>query len=194
MTNQQKGILLIGLLFGWGGLLAFQLSDNPSSTAENATQTEDPLPSIPALTLSKTFFNPRQTVSFSEPRNVFAPLGWVKPSSSRNPVPTLSTPTTKPTLSPSPQPTVPSPEELAAQRARQQLNQFRFLGYLTRGGESQAFLTNGQAIYIVKQGEVVEGGVHVNKIEPDTIVLSTQIMETGALVKASIPLTSESQG
>ena len=94
---------------------------------------------------------------------------------------------------PPPVQTGPSAADLAAQRAREQLNQFRFLGYLTKGGESQAFLTNGQAIYIVKQGEMLEGQVQVNKIEPETIVLSTQIWETGNQVQATIPLTPETR-
>lgn len=84
--------------------------------------------------------------------------------------------------------------DLAGQRAREQLNQFRFLGYLTKGGESQAFLTNGQAIYIVKQGEMLEGRVQVNRIEPETVVLSTQVLETGSHVQATIPLTPDTNG
>ena len=88
----------------------------------------------------------------------------------------------------------PTAEELAGQRARQQLNQFKFLGYLTKGGESQAFLTNGQAIYIVKQGEILEGRVQVNKIEPDTVILSTQVRETGNHIQATIPLTPDTRG
>jgi Tfp pilus assembly protein PilP len=91
-------------------------------------------------------------------------------------------------------PSGPSAEELAGQRARQQLNQFKFLGYLTKGGESQAFLTNGQAIYIVKQGEILEGRVQVNKIEPETVVLSTQVWETGNHIQATIPLTPDTRG
>ncbi|MBA3968427.1 MAG: hypothetical protein H0X47_22165, partial [Nitrospirales bacterium] len=97
---------------------------------------------------------------------------------------------------PPPQPPPPGPSfaDLAGQRAQEQLNQFRFLGYLTKGGESQAFLTNGQAIYIVKQGEMLEGRVQVHKIEPETVVLSTQVLETGSHVQATIPLTPDTSG
>jgi hypothetical protein len=38
---------------------------------------------------------------------------------------------------------------------------------------------------------MMEGQVQVNKIEPETIVLSTQILETGNQVQATIPLTPE---
>lgn len=95
---------------------------------------------------------------------------------------------------PPPPPPGPSAAELAGQRARQQLNQFRFLGYLTKGGESQAFLTNGQAIYIVKQGEMLEGRVQVHRIEPETVILSTKVWETGNHIQATIPLTPDTRG
>ena len=95
---------------------------------------------------------------------------------------------------PPPPPPGPSPGELAAKRARQLLSQYRFLGYLKKGGESQAFLTNGKDIYIVRQGEVMDGRIHVNKIDPTNIVLSTKIEETGDEVEATIPLTKEKKG
>jgi hypothetical protein len=160
-------------------------SDN-SSTMPQANST---LPSVKDLSLDQSFPNSRQIVTFSQPRNIFAPLGLRKVvAKQKTPIAPPSQPTIAP---PSPVPPGPSPSDLAAQRARQQLNQFRFLGYLTKGGESQAFLTNGQAIYIVKQGEMLEGQVQVNKIEPETIILSTQIRETGNQVQATIPLTPE---
>jgi len=193
MTNQQKGLVLVGLFVAWGGLTLYQMSDSSelsftdnSSTLQQANST---LPSVKNLSLDQSFPNSRQMVTFSQPRNIFAPLGLRKVVAKQK---TPITPPSHPTTAPhSPVPPGPSPSDLAAQRARQQLNQFRFLGYLTKGGESQAFLTNGQAIYIVKQGEMLEGQVQVNKIEPETIVLSTQILETGNQVQATIPLTPE---
>ncbi len=193
MTNQQKGFVLIGLLVAWGGVTAYQMLDSSKSSPEDssATMTKmSPLPPVRALSLKKEFPNFRQLVTFSQPRNIFAPLGSdnQKIITPKIPVSSASIPSVAQTM---PAPPAPSPGELAAQRARQQLNQFRFLGYLRKGGESQAFLTNGQAIYIVKQGEMLEGQVQVNKIEPETIVLSTQIWETGNQVQATIPLTPE---
>jgi len=193
MTNQQKGLVLVGLFVAWGGLSVYQMSDSSeSSSTDNSStlqQTNSRLPSVKDLSLDQSFPNSRQIVAFSQPRNIFAPLGLQKVvAKQKTPITTPSRPTIAP---PSPVPPGPSPSDLAAQRARQQLNKFRFLGYLTKGGESQAFLTNGQAIYIVKQGEMMEGQVQVNKIEPETIVLSTQILETGNQVQATIPLTPE---
>ncbi len=198
MTNQQKGFVLIGLFLAWGGIMAYQLSDNSESTGDNFVSTlpqaNKNLPSVKALSLNQAFPNTRQLVTFSQPRNIFAPIGLRKVSTKPNVSITAPIITPKNAqASPAPPPAL-SASDLAAQRARQQLNQFRFLGYLTRGGESQAFLTNGQAIYIVKQGEMLEGHVQVNKIEPETIVLSTQILETGNHVQAAIPLTPETHG
>ena len=193
MTNQQKGILLAGLFIVWGGVTAYQVLESSDSSSNDLSaampQGTSTLPSVKALTLEKSFPNSRQLVKFSQPRNIFAPLGQ-RSTPEKQKTAAAPSPPTMSTQAPTP----PSPEDLAAQRARQQLNQFRFLGYLTKGGESQAFLTNGQAIYIVRQGEMVEGQVQVNKIEPETIVLSTQIWETGGQVQATIPLTPETQG
>jgi hypothetical protein len=193
MTNQQKGLVLVGLFVAWGGLTVYQMYDSSelsftdnSSTLQQANST---LPSVQNLSLDQSFPNSRQMVTFSQPRNIFAPIGLRKVVAKQK-TPITPTPS-RPTIAPPPVAPGPSPSDLAAQRARQQLNQFRFLGYLTKGGESQAFLTNGQAIYIVKQGEMLEGQVQVNKIEPETIVLSTQILETGNQVQATIPLTPE---
>jgi hypothetical protein len=157
---------------------------------------ETSLPPLKDLELDNTFPNPRQTAKFSPPRNIFAPLG-MQPNQQETRVASTSRPTGKTLPVPPPPPTPPpgpSAAELAGQRAREQLNQFRFLGYLTKGGESQAFLTNGQAIYIVKQGEMLEGRVQVNKIEPETVVLSTQVWETGNHIQATIPLTPDTRG
>jgi len=193
MTNQQKGMILIGLFLAWGGVTAYQISDLSELGSSENTPTmgngQRSLPSIAALSLEESFPNTRQQVTFSQPRNIFSPPEL----RTRVAMPaTTSPPPSRPSVTPSVAPPPgPSPAELAAQRARQQLNQFRFLGYLTKGGESQAFLTNGQAIYIVKQGEMLEGQVQVNKIDPETIVLSTQVWETGNQVQATIPLTPE---
>jgi hypothetical protein len=193
MTNQQKGLVLVGLFLAWGGLTVYQMADlSESSSSDNSStmsRANSTLPSVKDLSLDQSFPNPRQIVTFSQPRNIFAPLELRKVVAEQK---TAIAPPSHPTIAPhSPAPPGPSPSDLAAQRARQQLNQFRFLGYLTKGGESQAFLTDGQAIYIVKQGEMLEGQVQVNKIEPETIILSTQIRETGNQVQATIPLTPE---
>ncbi len=195
MTNQHKGLLLVGLLVAWGGITAYQMFEDSDTTPENQASidtTSSTLPTVRALSLDESFPNARQMVKFSQPRNIFSPIGSrrvvAKKIIPKRPPPSNSIVS----RTPAPTKSSPSPEELAAQRARQELNKFRFLGYLTKGGESQAFLTNGQAIYIVKQGEMLEGQVQVNRIEPETIVLSAEVWEAGNQVQATIPLTPES--
>lgn len=202
MKNNKKLGYLIVLLALWGGVTLFQWTEFSDSGGQGTSlHTEAGQPqavglSINELKLEKQFPNARQTVKLSDPRNIFAPLGTSstqivkKQPASSQPDPISQTARTIPVAPPP----GPSPAELAAQRARQELNQFRFLGFLTRGGESQAFLTNGQAIYIVKQGEMLEGKVQVHKIEPDTVTLSTKVWETGNIIQASIPLTPGTNG
>lgn len=197
MTNQQKWLVLGGLVVTWAGVTFFQMFDSTQTgSLTQPANSAASLPPIKELELEDTFPNLRQTAKFSTPRNIFGPLGMskirdhqdTKIASSPPPVTTPSVPP------PPPPPPGPSAAELAGQRARQQLNQFRFLGYLTKGGESQAFLTNGQAIYIVKQGEMLEGRVQVHRIEPETVILSTQVWETGNHIQATIPLTPDTRG
>ncbi|GJL57873.1 MAG: hypothetical protein NPIRA03_07300 [Nitrospirales bacterium] len=199
MTNQRKWVMLGGLLLAWGMVTIFQLWDSaPTDPMLHSATSESPLPPLKDLKLDPDFSNPRQTVTFSLPRNIFAPLGMAQVARlETNKATTSRLPKAAPSPTPPPsQPPPPGPSfaDLAGQRAREQLNQFRFLGYLTKGGESQAFLTNGQAIYIVKQGEILDGRVQVHKIEPETVVLSTQVWETGSHVQATIPLTPDTSG
>jgi hypothetical protein len=197
MTNQRKWLVVVGLFVAWGAMMAFQMSDSTETDPITLSATlETSLPALQDLKLGNMFSNPRQTAKFSTPRNIFAPLGMQHLLDQQARVASTSRPSGKTPPIPPPPPPSPGPSaaELAGQRARQQLNQFRFLGYLTKGGESQAFLTNGQAIYIVKQGEILEGRVQVNKIEPETVVLSTQVWETGNHIQATIPLTPDTRG
>lgn len=82
-------------------------------------------------------------------------------------------------------------KEQAAQQARQQMAQYRFLGYLTQQGEHRAFLGKGQALFIVRIGETVEGKIQVAAIDPSAVKLlevSTNVETTIPLTKASGPL------
>lgn len=201
MNNRKKLRYLVGLLALWGVVTILQwseFSDTGGQEPGSYLQTnagEPAAPLIKDLRLDKEFPNARQTVKLSNPRNIFAPLGTDLQTAKESRPATQQTARSLPT-GPAipPPPSGPSPAELAAQRARQELNRFRFLGFLTKGGESQAFLTNGQAIYIVKQGEMLDGRVQVYKIEPETITLSTKVAETGNHIQASIPLTPERNG
>lgn len=94
-------------------------------------------------------------------------------------------------------PPLPSPEELAAQaereqhalrvkEAREQMTQFRYLGYLNQNGERKGFLGKGHDIYIVRQGDRLDGGVLVAAIDANTVTLrdTAQNLETTLQLKS----------
>ncbi|GJL65828.1 MAG: hypothetical protein NPIRA05_07990 [Nitrospirales bacterium] len=201
MTNQTKIQLLVALLLVWGGAVVFQFLEEPESpeTSVNALASVNGRKTAQdSLALAKSFTNPRQSVTLETPRNIFTPFNLRRDqrtsSAKQRKVPKK---TDQQLTNVEPQfvsPPGPSPEELALQRAQQQLSKFRFLGYLKKGGESQAFLTKGESIYIVKQGETVEGRIVVNRIDPTLVILSTKIAESRNPVQAEIPLTKETPG
>jgi hypothetical protein len=151
------------------------------------------------------------------PTNIFAPLGIEReelpkvrivkaakgtPSGPRAVVTSeMFGPERPPPAVAPPAPPQPSPEELAAQQARQQreaatqqarqrLGQYRFLGYLTEGGEHRAFIGKGRELYIVRTGETMEGRIRVGGIEPSGVKLTDA--DTG--VGTTLPLVKESGG
>ncbi len=200
MTTRAKWLLLGGLLLILATTLFFQaiededLQQGPLQYKTGQTTGETGLKgSDPSLAFIKA--NPSDPVTFTQPRNIFAPLGQQR---AKNPTPKVSK---KPPPKASPKrdlgrkpPSGPSPGDLAAQQARQQLARFRFLGYLTKGGESQVFLSNGQAIYIGKQGETLEGDIHIKSIEPTEVILSKPLKNSGTTVEAALPLTQDKGG
>jgi hypothetical protein len=59
----------------------------------------------------------------------------------------------------------------AEQQARQELGQFRFLGFVSTGGGKQAFLSKGSVMYLASAGETVDGRIEVAIIEAASITL-----------------------
>lgn len=144
------------------------------------------------------FDKPLQTIALNTPRNIFAPLrdpNQPKPQVAKRPPKKKFQASKPPPPRPAPvkkQQPATSPTNLAAQQqARQQLQKYQFLGYLTKEGEQQIFLSNGQAIYIVKQGETLEGDIQVKSIEPTSVVLSKHLKNIGETVEATLPLTKD---
>lgn len=92
-----------------------------------------------------------------------------------------------PEATPPPPPPSPSPEELvrqqealAAQAVRQQeelrrkqvqeqMAQYRYLGYLNQSGVQKAFLGKGREIYIIRQGDTLDGKFLVALIEATAV-------------------------
>lgn len=202
MTKREKGLLLGGLLLVWGTLMfvdrleqedeQFQTSATPAANSQSqATRGQ--------ATQSSGMNRPLVNIELNTPRNIFASL-----RDPNQPKPKIAKPRPKPKtivrkstpIPPKPVPTrvtppQPSPNNIAIQQAQQQLKQFQFLGYLTKQGEQQVFLSNGQAIYIMKQGETLEGDIQVKSIEATTVVLSKHLKSIGETVEATLPLTKE---
>lgn len=101
------------------------------------------------------------------PKNIFVPIEAFLP-----PPPLPPSPPQPPPLPP-PLPG-PTAEELAAQRARQELGQFRYLGYLNRGKSEQAFLSRGKTLFIVKRGDTIQGQFILNELEANHITIKDQ--------------------
>ncbi|RMH07747.1 MAG: hypothetical protein D6704_04585 [Nitrospirae bacterium] len=205
MTTRIKWLICGGLFVLWGTLLMEHFLDpytpirrplryKTGQTASQAVQPQD-LPQAPTI-----LHHPQSTpVRFQKPRNIFAPL-FGRPSGPPQPrnrtsrkSSVIRTQKSSPggLSSSASNSSGSSPAQIAIERARRQLKQFRFLGYLTQHGSQQVFLSNGQAIYIVRQGELVEGTIQVDAIHPKTVVLSTFVPETGKRVQATLSLTKE---
>jgi hypothetical protein len=158
-----------------------------------------------------------QTVTWQEPKNIFAALDHTpdkkEPAMTvsrprRSPVLPPPIVVEEPKVPEGPPP--PTPEELAEQEARRQqalaaealrrqealvmdearqrLGQYRFLGYVMQQGEQRAFLAKGKDLYIVKVGEIVDGKVHVTRMDSASVKLTdaaTKLEQTVALSKES---------
>lgn len=151
--------------------------------------------------------------SFMAPKNIFRPLKAERetpapsaPAKKRelrrqDPVPatpvdppTPDTPEPATTLPPPPVAAVPpvgppvvqgpTPEELAKQAGQKELSQYRYLGYLVRGGRDEAFLSKGKDLHIVKAGETIDQRVLVKTIAPNGVTLQ----ETASRVEHTVVL------
>lgn len=100
------------------------------------------------------------------------------------------------TAVPPPAPPGPTPEELAQQAARQQealalkhvreqIGQYRYLGYLSQQGVQKAFVGKGKDIYILRKGDTLDGKFLVASIDPATVKLRepTTSLETSLELK-----------
>ncbi len=105
---------------------------------------------------------PGDGVALKNPKNIFAPL--------RSHLPPPPPPPKPP--EPPPPPPPPTPEELAIERARRELGQFRYLGYMNKGpGMDQAFLARGEELFIVNQGDTVSGSILLKEVTSGYVTL-----------------------
>jgi len=212
MNHRSKIWLLAILMLVWVGVLVFRFTSHEEpqfapltfKSGQKVSKESVPKPtSVP--TVSKLATLRDADVTFTTPKNIFAPLSEVAAGTEPKVRPKLAKGKSKATVVPAaaamavpPGPPPPSPEELAAQRirqqrdqmtqlARQQMGQYRFLGFLTENGEPRAFLGKGRELYIVRAGETLEGQIQVGTIEPASLKLRDAV----ANVETSIPLVHE---
>jgi len=136
------------------------------------------------------------SVTFSSDTHAKVAAAKKKPSA----VPTVAAAVPEPPPAPPPPPP-PSPEEiarqqaeLAAQAARQQeelrrkqlqeqMGQYRYLGYLNQNGVQKAFLGKGREIYIIRQGDTLEGKFVVASIEAAAVKITESASKLEAVLK-----------
>jgi hypothetical protein len=141
-------------------------------------------------------------------KNIFAPLGESTAVGATTAVAAHAkramTPVPPPppvVVSMPPTPPGPTPEELAEQAARQQeelklkqvreqMGQYRYLGYLSQQGVQKAFVGKGKDIYIIRKGDTLDGKFLATSIDPTTVKLQepTTSLETSLdLMKGGDP-------
>ena len=113
----------------------------------------------------------RTEKALGSPKNIFAPVfpgqgSFDMAGAVSNPVPVIQL----------------TPEELALQAGRQELAQFRYLGYLSRGGRDEAFLAKGNALHIAKTGETIDQRILVKAISPSGVMLQETSTKTEQFV------------
>lgn len=227
MNDRTKWMLLGGLVLSWVALVVFRVMSEPEPqrapltfrSGQTAAQTGvKGTPTGPPVV--RPVLARASQIPFKTSKNIFAPLEVqaaeervARAKSRKSVAEAPSEPVAEPVAAPVP-PAPPSPEEVAAQlarqqqelarqqleqaeqqarqqkeqaaqQARQQMAQYRFLGYLTQQGEHRAFLGKGPSLFIVRIGDTVEGKIQVAAIEPSAV----KLREVSTNVETTIPLT-----
>jgi hypothetical protein len=91
-------------------------------------------------------------------------------------------------------PPPPSPEELARQQEmlrqqqlREQMAQYRYLGYVNQNGEQKAFLGKGREIHILRQGDTLDGRFQVVLIDATTV----KLLDNDSKLETTVKLKKE---
>jgi pyruvate/2-oxoglutarate dehydrogenase complex dihydrolipoamide acyltransferase (E2) component len=80
-----------------------------------------------------------------------------------------------------------TPEELAAEAARDELRQLKLVGVVFRGGKGQAYVVKGDQAYLVHAGERVGERFRVEAIAPEGI----QLLDPASRVNGQIPVSGK---
>lgn len=198
MTPRTKWVGLIGLALVWVVLLYVFVIDVPqpqevplkfkSGQSVASTIQKGSVENWDVKSLHATV----RELPVTPQKNIFAPPALPLPPEAQVRLVALKRKNAAATLpppeaTPSPPPLGPSPEELvrqqealAAQTARQQeegrrkqvqeqMAQYRYLGYLNQNGVQKAFLGKGREIYIIRQGDILDGKFLVALIEATAV-------------------------
>lgn len=193
MTTQSKWRLFVTLMAIWVSIIGVrEMTKAPSPKTSPSTarmmkgERQGMVRSVSLPTVTPA--NER----FETPKNIFLPLrGVTTPTPARvhdrTPAPpqsmTVSVPTPLVILQPVPMspPSLPQVNQAletlrrqrqqAEQQGRQELTEFRFLGFLTSGGGKRAFLSKGSVMYLVESGDTVDGHVEVVMIDAGSMTL-----------------------
>ena len=182
MTARTRWIALLVLLGTWAGVGFWVFTESPEPQRAPLTyvsgqkakrelsrgKSESGLKIQLALLAAN---RQRTEKALGSPKNIFAPVfpgqgSLDMPGAMSNPAPVIQQ----------------TPEELALQAGRQELAQFRYLGYLNRGGRDEAFLGKGNALHIAKTGERIEQRILVKAISPSGVMLQDTSSKAEQLV------------
>jgi hypothetical protein len=195
MTKNTKGWLAAFLCATWAALVIFEAINQPSPervplkfksgpaqgiAGKPAQGSESPftvrlaraktheLPHLPSHNIFAPLDNPslEDAVQQVKKRTV---SDQVKPPESPVPAPIVAQPAAP-----------PSDQEIAAQRALQQaeiarlevmreLGAFRFLGFLEQNGVTQAFLARENELYVVANGDAVDGRYVITALDTSSV-------------------------
>jgi hypothetical protein len=214
MTQPLKWKLLAGLLIVWMVLIGVRFMSEPDRPRRSGHTPDRHAVRIDQADSTKSSRNSDESAgpgsAFREPKNIFLPLGSSMkqdvvqrhaPPTDRKTGPASSRPTPPaPAVvahppAPPPNASGPSPAQLALEqmrrqrqeseaRARQEMEQVRFLGYLSNGGAKQAVLGKGNTIFMVDAGDLIDRQIEVAVIDAAEIVLRHR----GVHVDAHLPL------
>jgi hypothetical protein len=207
MSAPRQRYLLLGLGGVWCVIILMRIftaqapqevpltfvSGKPAATTRAAVGAPDPW-QVTRVSLQA------QEIPDAPKKNIFAPLGEstavgaatvVIKRVKRTPTPVVAV--VAPVA-----PAGPTPEELAEQAARQQeelklkqvreqMSQYRYLGYLNQQGVHKAFVGKGTDIYIIRKGDTLDGKFLVASIDPTSVTLKEPITN----LESSLDLTKE---
>lgn len=176
----QKKWFLIGLLVLWGAILFHRvlLSEGPQRAplkyVKGAVQTASKEGGNASIKIQTELLNQAPPPLPAEVKNIFAPIPPPKPPApppvSRPPLPP---PTPETGLPPPPVVTGPTPEELALARARADLAEIRYLGFLDRGnGKQEGFFSRRQETVIGEKGNLLFSRFLIRELSSSVAVLA----------------------